>query len=267
MRIAIKFAYDGKKFHGVARQLGLRTVEGEIINVLAKKRVIASPKKNRFQIASRTDKNVSAIGNVFAFNTKFLSIKKIEDLLFFLNSHIDDCIFYGYKIVEHDFNPRKPLMRWYRYILDNRYNIDKIKKFANLFIGMHDFKNFSASDFATKRKIEKIKVSSTKNFIFIDFYAESFLYKMVRKIISGIIKGVEGKFCLIELKDALNCKKTIDFGLASAEDLILMDIIYPFDFILSDRVYNEMRKKVGKKIIEIKKEEYFYGGVWKILKR
>ena len=36
MRVAIKFAYDGRKFFGFARQPGLKTVEGGLINMLVK---------------------------------------------------------------------------------------------------------------------------------------------------------------------------------------------------------------------------------------
>ena len=36
MRIGLKFAYDGSKFHGYARQPNLRTIEGELIKALIK---------------------------------------------------------------------------------------------------------------------------------------------------------------------------------------------------------------------------------------
>ena len=40
MRLVIKFAYDGKKFHGYARQPNLKTVEGDLINNLIKQGII-----------------------------------------------------------------------------------------------------------------------------------------------------------------------------------------------------------------------------------
>ena len=36
MRIAVKFAYDGRNFHGYARQPKMETIEGNIINILIK---------------------------------------------------------------------------------------------------------------------------------------------------------------------------------------------------------------------------------------
>ena len=45
MRVAIKFAYDGKEFNGYARQPNLKTVEGELIKSLAKHEIIENAKK------------------------------------------------------------------------------------------------------------------------------------------------------------------------------------------------------------------------------
>ena len=69
MRIVIKFAYDGRKFHGYARQPNLKTVEGELVEALVKHNFLKDTKESVFRSASRTDKNVSALCNVVAFNT------------------------------------------------------------------------------------------------------------------------------------------------------------------------------------------------------
>ena len=69
MRIAVKFAYDGRKFYGFARQPRLKTVEENILNILVENGFIKDPKESHFRSASRTDKGVSALGNVIAFNT------------------------------------------------------------------------------------------------------------------------------------------------------------------------------------------------------
>ena len=71
MRIAIKFAYDGSNFYGYARQPLLRTVEGELIRGLIKHGIIEDTNDSCFRSASRTDKGVSAICNVAAFDTIF----------------------------------------------------------------------------------------------------------------------------------------------------------------------------------------------------
>src|SRR3989442_5567448 len=68
-RIAMRVAYGGGDSHGRARQPGLPTVEGEILRALVRTHAIRDARTSRFQSASRTDRGVSALGNVVAFDT------------------------------------------------------------------------------------------------------------------------------------------------------------------------------------------------------
>ena len=96
MRIAIKFAYDGRIFKGYARQPKLKTDEGTIIKNLMKLGFIKNIEESFFRSASRTDKGVSAICNVFAFNTDVF----IKNRLQVLSNKFKDIIIYGIKVVE-----------------------------------------------------------------------------------------------------------------------------------------------------------------------
>ena len=49
MRIAVKFAYDGRSFSGYARQPKLKTVEGELIKTI-KQRNNETPKQSKPKI-------------------------------------------------------------------------------------------------------------------------------------------------------------------------------------------------------------------------
>ena len=69
MRLALKIAYDGRAFHGFARQPALRTVEGEVRLALEKSHLVEDPDAANVRGSSRTDAGVSAIGNVIAFDT------------------------------------------------------------------------------------------------------------------------------------------------------------------------------------------------------
>jgi tRNA pseudouridine38-40 synthase len=69
MRVALKFAYDGKDFSGYARQPGQRTIEQELLDLLIKRKIVVDAKTSCFRTASRTDRGVSALGNVCAFDT------------------------------------------------------------------------------------------------------------------------------------------------------------------------------------------------------
>ena len=230
MRIAIKFAYDGRKFHGYARQPDLKTVEGEIIKVLVSQGFIKNPKESIFRSASRTDKGASALGNVFAFNTD-TSKKRILQKL---SDEFTDIIVYGINNVRLDFNPRYAKQRNYRYYLKNKgFDMKKIISTVSLFTGTHNFTNFARIEEGKnhERTIDNIVVSENKQFFTIDFYAQTFLWHQIRRIISAIEKVVAGKISKGQLLDALNKPELkFDCGVSPAEPLILKNIIYSFNF-------------------------------------
>jgi len=175
MRIAIKFAYDGKNFNGYARQPNLKTVEDRIINILKSTGYIDSPKKSFFRSASRTDKGASSFGNVVAFNTD----KPVGNILEDINTDSELILFYGVKKISSDFYPRHAKMRVYSYYLKNKkYNIEKILSTSSIFTGTHNFLNFARLETGKKpsRTIENIFLDINDELIQIDFYAQTFLW-------------------------------------------------------------------------------------------
>lgn len=230
MRIAIKFAYDGKKFQGYARQPQLKTVEGEIINLLIQHSLIKDAKESKFRSASRTDRNVSALGNVVAFNTQ--SWKKC--VFQALKKSSNDILFYGIKEVEPEFYPRYAKLRIYSYYLKNHnFKLEKILSTVALFTGEHNFSNFARveADKNPIRVIDNILITEQDDFFIIDFYAQTFLWHQIRRVVSALEKAISGKLEKGQIIDAMaNPDKKVDFGLAPAEPLILRDIIYDFEF-------------------------------------
>src|SRR5256886_17696983 len=68
MRVALKIAYDGAAFFGHQRQPDRRTVEGECLAALRAGKILQEPRQSFFRSASRTDRGVSAVGDVIAFD-------------------------------------------------------------------------------------------------------------------------------------------------------------------------------------------------------
>jgi len=235
MRLALKFAYNGKNFHGYARQPKLRTVEGEIIDKLIDKDYISSPQDANFKSASRTDKGVSALANVIVFETKNYNKNILDDL----SSEFSDILFYNVSEVQPEFNPRYAKNRCYRYYLPNEnIDFDQLTSTASLFTGEHDFSNFARieEDKNPVRSLENIVLTMKNNYLIIDFFAQNFLWHQIRRIISAIEKVKQGKFNKDQIKNAIdNPNKKVDFGLSSPEPLVLYDIIYNFDFIVDDK--------------------------------
>ena len=234
MRFAIKFAYNGTSFSGSQRQKNpeLRTVEGDIITCLLDHQVIQDLKTSKFSVASRTDAKVSALGNVLALNTDFSE----KEILNILNSKISDCWFYGFARVENDFKPRHAKMRWYRYHLFKDMDIDiiKLKQITEIFIGEHNFKNYSNPSIdseKTIRSIDSIEIIESVPWLFFDLRASGFLWNQVRRLVSAWTNCAKGKISKTDLDSALkDDSQTFDFGLAPPEPLFLMDVEFDFEF-------------------------------------
>jgi len=241
MRLVIKFAYDGRKFHGYARQPNLKTVEGELIKSLVKYGFIEDTKESFFRSASRTDKNVSALCNVVAFNTD--TSKKI--ILQTLSTEFSSIPIYGIKDVEAEFNPRYAKLRHYRYYLPvANLDIEKIISASACFTGEHDFSNFAKLEPLKDpiRTIDNIIFTLEDDFLIVDFYAQTFLWHQIRRVISALIKIGNDKLekeQIIEVLD--NPDKKVDFGLAPAEPLILKDIVYDFEFEYNKKLLNKVK--------------------------
>ena len=242
MRVAVKFAYDGKNFHGYARQPELKTVEGELIKFLIKYGFIEDTKESVFRSASRTDKGVSALSNIIAFNTD--SSKK--QILNFLCNDLSEILVFGIKEVEQDFNPRYAKLRQYSYYLPiPDLDIEKIVTISACFTGENNFSNFVRLESFKNpvRTIDNIIITHENDFLKIDFYAQTFLWHQIRRIISALIKIGIGKLEKEQITVALvNPEEKVDFGLAPAEPLILKDIIYDFNFEIEKTQFEKIKK-------------------------
>ena len=133
MRIALKIAYDGTKFHGFAIQPNLRTIEGEITNHLRKISKPQNKKNVKIQSASRTDRGVSANENVIVFD----STTPLKETIFPLQAELTDIWIRGIAQVSNEFNPRYAKKRWYRYYLPKKsLDTKKTKQAAQIFLGL-----------------------------------------------------------------------------------------------------------------------------------
>jgi tRNA pseudouridine38-40 synthase len=220
-RIALKFAYDGSGFYGFQRQPEQITVEGELVRALARVGAIRSARECGYRSSSRTDRGVSALGNIISLRTSFPPPK----LCSAVNSHMDGVWTYSAVEVPDEFNPRAARQRWYRYYLTNTgQNPGLMRELASRFVGVHDFSGYARKDKRNPmRKIDSIEISDAGMFYAIDFRAESFLWNMVRRIVWMINEGSTGRMPV----DSIGPKspaKPVRVGLSRPEYLVLMDI-------------------------------------------
>lgn len=250
MRYALKFAYDGFGFQGYARQPNLNTIEGSIINALERIGLINNPKVNTFRSASRTDKGVSALGNVIAFDCYYdLSKGILKDI----NKELKDVWFYGFKEVYQGFCPRFAKLRHYRYYMnvDDDFDFDLFLKGADLFTGKRDFRNFCKPDTRkTIREIKNVIVERSYNLLSINFFAQTFVWQQVRRIVSALERLGYHEVDIGHIREALEKPdKKAFFGISRAENLILVDVKYDFDFEY-ERGFRKILVEIENKVIE-----------------
>jgi tRNA pseudouridine38-40 synthase len=227
VRIALKFGYIGSEFYGYQRQPGVRTVEGDLINACMKVGAFSDIKEAVFQSASRTDRGVHALGNVVAFNTDFPP----EELISALNALNDSVLVHSYLSVPASFNPRKAVMRHYRYLLFEPLDMLMLSNTLQYFTGTKDFSPFAKGKGPHSiRSIESIDVRNRDGVITVDIKGRSFLHNMVRRIIAASVSVAKGERDAEELELALKGKKVRSFGLAPPDFLILVDVHYGMNF-------------------------------------
>ena len=230
MRVALKFAYNGRNFSGYARQPGQRTVEQALLDILVHQGSFEDAKTSCFRTASRTDRGVSALGNVCAFDTMMSS----REILGRLSKNTSELFLYGVHEVTSDFYPRHARQRQYRYyLLKQELDVDMMLSAAGLFTGEHNFQNFARIEPLKNpvRVLDNITVTETKKFFIFDFYAQMFLWNQIRRIVSAIQKAGDGTLSLEEIRHALSHpEKKVDYQVAASEPLFLTDVTYDFSF-------------------------------------
>ncbi len=247
MRIALKLAYLGTEYHGFQTQSGVPTIEGKLIKALKDSGAIRNPSKARYAAAGRTDRGVHALGQVIAFDTENpdAAMPRV------LNSNLSMIWIYAWAEVDKDFNARQTAIeREYRYMLWGKgLDFDRIKDALPVFLGRHDFRNFSDEDKdkSTVCDVKRISVNGQGNWIFLDIAASRFIIHMVRKIATAlklIGKGEKDKGWIKKMLDGSSIDRIEPLN---ARNLILMGVKYPdiewnIDSYARDRALQEIHE-------------------------
>lgn len=239
MRVALKIAYEGRAFHGHQRQPDVRTVEGECLAALKAAKIIRDPAEAFFRSASRTDRGVSAVGNVIAFNTTF----RPEAALGAFNDRARDVWAWAVATLPVEFHPRHALERWYRYHLFENLPLGPLRDAAALFKGEHDVRSFTSDPPRGLLPINDVEVARDEDMTVLDVRAPAFRRGMVRRIAAAIVGHARGDVPLSAIRAALHGERR-DFGMAPAENLVLVDVRYdvPFRPVLIPKVVEEWRR-------------------------
>lgn len=224
-KVVLLVAYSGKGYYGMQRNPGnsqFRTIEDDLVTALVKSECIPQEhcdemKKMSFQRCARTDKGVSAAGQVVS-----LKVRLLDDIIKKINEHLPPQIrVLGIKRVTQGFNSKNNCdARTYSYTLPTvafapkEYNteeaaafrlssetLDKVNQLFALYKGTHNFHNFTSQkashDPSARRYITQMScgqpfIRSDNEFAEITVRGQSFMMHQIRKMIGLVIAIIKG---------------------------------------------------------------------------
>ena len=243
-RIRLVVAYDGTNYCGWQVQpngVSIQAVLQEAIEDLVREKVNVTG-------ASRTDSGVHALGQVVIFDTT----KNIppEQYARALNQRLPrDIVVQSSEEVSMDFHPRYttvektyeyrilnrriplPCERMYSYFVPRKLDVEKMREAAKLFVGEHDFTDFSSqrrNTVTTVRTIYECSLQKEGDIITLRIRGNGFLYNMVRIIMGMLLKVGVGQKSLEDIRKALEHPAgRAAAPTAPALGLTLVEIKYP----------------------------------------
>ena len=244
MRYAVKVAYDGTRFSGSQAQPGLRTVHSEVARAVA---ALGGPAEPRLLWAGRTDRGVSAAGNVVAFETDHPAASLLPSLTF----RMEDAWAWALAEVGPGFEPRHASRRRYRYHLRSGLDAKALEAAMAPFVGTHDFTAFSRveADVNPRRIVSRVAVARAGPFLLVDVEGPNFLWNQVRRMVEAGRRVAAGELAEAEVRRALAEGRPADLGIAPPEPLVLLDVAYDdvrFDVAepgLRGRLFGTLRRR------------------------
>ncbi|XP_016894137.1 pseudouridylate synthase 1 homolog isoform X2 [Cynoglossus semilaevis] len=224
-KVVLLMAYSGKGYYGMQRNVGtseFRTIEDELVAALVKSGCIPENhgdemKKMSFQRCARTDKGVSAAGQVVS-----LKLRLMDNVIENINEHLPPQIkVIGLKRVTQGFNAKNNCdARTYSYMLPtvafapkdydtasaSAFRLDpetlpKVNRLFSTYKGTHNFHNFTSqkapSDPSARRYIMEMScgepfVRGGSEFAVITVRGQSFMLHQIRKMIGLVIAIMKG---------------------------------------------------------------------------
>lgn len=250
-KVAVLLSYCGVGYQGMQINPGTRTIEKDLLNAFYKTGCVpegCTIGKMKFQRCARTDKGVSAAGQVVS-----LRLLLLDNLVEKLNEHLPSVIrVMDIKRTTGSFNSKHHCnYRTYMYLLPTysfqdveevtteKYRItdEKLQEVNDLlakYKGTHNFHNFTSGklhdDMSANRYImdfvcEKAFVDEGMEFAIMRVKGQSFMLHQIRKMIGLVIAIVRGYASKSTLERAFESKK-LDIPRAPGLGLVLESVHY-----------------------------------------
>jgi tRNA pseudouridine38-40 synthase len=258
-RYLFKMYYLGKsKYYGSQRQPHFLTIEDCVLDALIDRNYIKNNRASGFEVASRTDRFVSARGACFT------CVLEKKPILMEINSALPNEIgVWAYSKVPLNFSSRyNATLRQYLYILPKPLsfyqktkiiNIDLMRKACHQLEGKHDFINFSKKDSNEKntvRDMDCVELSIKNDYIIFQFKSRAFLRQQIRRMIKKILELGVGEIKYEDFLCLLEPTQIFSYQPANPRGLILWDV----KFENKIRLREDKKSKERMKRFFLKKE-------------
>ncbi len=222
MRYLITFSYNGSKYNGYQRQIGLKTIQGEIEKALT---FINGGEFVGIFSSGRTDKKVHALGQTAHFDLNMdISLEKLKRAI---NSNVEHSI-HVIKVerVRDDFHARydavskkyvyslnmgefNPLEKDFVYQYCKNLDVPLMRQAIKYFEGKHNFELFVGGDTKKKsyvREIYSASIEEHNDIIDFTFVGNGFMQYQIRNMVGTLIKIGQKKYAPEKIKDMLEGK-------------------------------------------------------------
>jgi len=250
-RIAVGIEYDGSSFCGWQEQRGAPSIQVAAESALS--RVADGPVA--LICAGRTDAGVHARGQVAHFDTD--SARRSRAWLLGANTHLPPAVSLRWALpVPDHFHARySAVTRVYRYLILNRaarsslahgralgvhrtLDATAMQAAAGHLIGEHDFSAFRAAECQARspvRRLDRLQVARSGDWVTIDVEANAFLHHMVRNIVGLLLLVGQGEAPPLRAREQLESRqRRTGAATAPAHGLYLWQVHYAPEFGLPD---------------------------------
>ncbi len=223
MDVALRIAYDGTLFRGLARQPSGKTVEDALLAALAHEGYV----DGSLRAGSRTDAGVSAAENVLKVR---LDRPHLKGLLPALQTHLPPGIWItGAAQVDATWNVQHARSRTYTYLAPQHDETLALMEGAcAAFLGEHDFSAFARmEDRKATRPVDAFTVEAAGGFWRFRVTAPGFLWNQVRRMVDACLAVGQGRAAIHDIEGALAGGPVHgEFRLAAPEGLCLQAVAY-----------------------------------------
>jgi tRNA pseudouridine38-40 synthase len=246
-RIAVGIEYDGSSFCGWQEQRGAPSIQVAAETALG--RVADEPVA--LICAGRTDSGVHARGQVAHFDTA--AIRRSRAWLLGANTHLPPTVSLRWALpVPDHFHARySAVTRVYRYLVLNRaarsalaqaralgvhrpLDAAAMQAAADHLVGQHDFSAFRAAECQARspvRRLDRLQVVRSGDWVTIDVEANAFLHHMVRNIVGLLLLVGRGEAPPHRAREQLESReRSTGAATAPAHGLYLWQVHYAPEF-------------------------------------